>query len=294
MPGRPRGKAVRRAWLSLLGFAIVVALAFGLLIFTWMIDETRFDRPSEQFDALASQIDRLPGVDHVETERWVEAPTFSAPTSSLAAVVDAAALPRLLNAVCSTAHPDPITWSLRVQTTSTAAVTLFATSGEGGDIAGQGDCLEFGFDAVGLVDGIDRAAPGLAVQPLIPESARLMLVALDDEASDGFRHLLPLVEHSEDLIVAAGLDPDSVLEVNASHLGVVLEPGESDGYLSLLSRLAERHAVSAFWADTADRQMDGIAKLQLVAPGAEHQAIENAIRESGLRIADLPIRFIDQ
>src|SRR5690606_2167166 len=107
------------------------------------------------------------------------------------------ALPRLLTALCSTAHPDPVTWSLRVQTTGAAAVTLFATSGESGDIAGEGHCLDFGFDAVGLVDGIDRAAPGLAVQPLIPEDSRLMLVALEDEASDGFSHLLPLVEHSE-------------------------------------------------------------------------------------------------
>lgn len=293
MTGRPRAGTRRRVWLSALGVVITAVLAWGLLLFAWMIDETHFDRPSEEFDALATQFDRLPGVAHVETERWVEAPAFSAPTSLLSAVVDVTALPGLLRTACSAAYPEPVTWSLRVSTAADAEVSMRATSDPTGGALGDAHCLDFGFDAVGLVHELDRAAPGIAIQPLVLENGELAFVALDEEPSGGFSRLLPLVEHSADLIAAAGLDPNTRVEINSPDLGVVLAPDESDEYLALLTQLADDHAVRSFWASPADSQRDGSAKIQIVAPGGQRAAIETAIRTSGVPSADVPVRFIE-
>ena len=145
-----------------------------------------------------------------------------------------------------------------------------------------------------LVEELDRVAPGLAVQPTIWENGRLALVALEEEMPTGFTHLLPLIEHADDLLVAAGLDANGVVEVNAANLGLVLEPGESEAYLALLTELAEGRAVSSYWADDAGTQADGIDKVQIVAPDEQHAAIEEIIRSSGLHIADLPVRFLEQ
>ena len=66
------------------------------------------------------------------------------------------------------------------------------------------------------------------------------------------------------------------------------------GYLALLTELAEDRAVSSFWADGGGAQADGIEKVQIVAPDEQHAAIEEIIRSSGLHIADLPVRFLEQ
>lgn len=61
---------------------VAVGLACGAMVMLgWMVDETHFDRPDEGFDELAAQMERLPGVSVDAKERWVEAPTFSNPTS---------------------------------------------------------------------------------------------------------------------------------------------------------------------------------------------------------------------
>ncbi|SBS72141.1 hypothetical protein [uncultured Microbacterium sp.] len=290
---RPHAGAWRGVWLSALGVAITAVVAWGLLLFAWMIDETHFDRPSAEFDAFTTQIERLPGVALVETERWVEAPAFWTPTSLLSAVVDVTALPGLLRTACSTVYAEPVTWSLRVSTAADAEVSMHATSDATGEALGDARCLVFGYDAVGLVHELDRAAPGLAIQPLVLENETLAFVALDEEPSGGFSRLLPLVEHCADLVAAAGLDPNTPVEISSPDLGVVLTPDESGEYLALLTQLAGDHAVRSFWSSPADSQMDGSATIQVVAPEDQRTAIENAIRASGVESADAPVGFIE-
>ncbi len=292
-PADPRARIRRGAWLIVLTPGIVGLLVWGLLLFTWTIDETHFDRPSEELDALAAQVDRLPGVSQVQTERWVEAPAFATPTSWLSAVVDAAALPRLLRAACSTAHPEPLTWSLRVLTAADAEVALHATSDPARGAGGDRLCLDFGFDAKALVHELDRAAPGLAIQPMVLDDGGLALIALDEEAPGGFSRLLPLVEHAPDLIAAAGLDRNIQVEISSADLDVQLAPGESDAYLVLLTRLADDLAVRSFWSIPAGMGQDRVDKVQIVAPADQHTAIEDAVGASGLRIAGAPIGFIE-
>lgn len=283
---RGRARIAKRVGVWVVVLAIVGLVTGALVVFAWMIDETHFDRPSAQFDAFRAQLDDLPGVDVVDAERWVEAPTFSSPTSWLSVTVDEAAVAGLLAAACSTDYPDAVTWSINVRTPTAAEVLLNASSG-------ADPCVDFGFDAVGLVAVLDRVAPGLAIQPAIWENGRFALVALEDEAPGGFTHLLPLVEHAEELLAAASLGSGDVIEINSANLGFTLEPGESDRYLSLLRELADDHAVQSFWADGGGAQTDGIAKVQIVAPTSQHESIEDAIRTSGVHIADLPVRFLE-
>jgi hypothetical protein len=291
---RPRRKIVKRVWLSVLVLVIVGVVTGVLVMFGWMVNESHFDRPSQEFDALETQLESLPGVDSVDKERWVEAPTFSDPTSWMSVTVDEAGVPGLLEAACSTDYPDPVTWSIRVRTTTAAEVSLHAAPADVDTADGDVGCPDFGFDAVRLIDELDRVAPGLAIQPTIWESGRLTLVALEEEMPTGFTHLLPLIEHADDLLVAAGLDATEVLEINSANLGFVLEPGESELYVALLTELAERRSVRSYWADGGGTPIDGSAKVQIVAPDEHHAAIEKIIRSSGLHIADLPLRFLEQ
>jgi len=290
---RPRRKIVKRVCLSVLVLAIIGVVTGALVLLSWMVNETHFDRPSQEFDELETQLENLPGVDSVDKERWVEAPTFSDPTSWMSVTVDEAGLPGLLQAACSTGYPDGVTWSIRVRTPSAAEVSLYAAPTAPSTAGGDARCPDFGFDAVRLVDELDRVAPGLAVQPSIWENGRLELVALE-ELPAGFTHLLPLIRHADDLLGAAGLDANAVVEINSANLGLTLEPGESDAYLTLLTELAASHAVSSYWADGGGTPMDGIEKVQIVAPDEQHAAIEELIRSSALHIADLPVRFLEQ
>ena len=290
-PGRPR--RTRRVWVPVLVLAIVGLVTGAVVMLGWMVDETHFDRPSQEFDELETELASLPGVDGVEKERWVEAPTFSNPTSWLSVTVDQAGLPGLLEAACSTDYPDAVTWSVRVRTPAAAEVSLYAAP-TALKAAGDTPCPDFGFDAVHLVDELDRVVPGLAIQPAIWEDDRFALVALEEEIPAGFTHLLPLIEHADELLAAAGLDANEAVEINSANLGLVLEPGESDGYIALLTELAVSHAVSSYWADGGGTPIDGIEKVQIVAPDQQHAAIEEAIRSSGLHIADRPLRFLEQ
>lgn len=285
-----RSKILRRVLVAVLVLAGVSLVFVGLLILSWMIDETHFDRPSAAFDDLEAQIASLPTVEGVDKERWVEAPTFSSPTSWMSVTVGEAGLAALLDAACSTEYPDPVTWSVRVVTPTAAEVSLHATSFPATAVG----CPDFGFDAEPLVAEIDRVAPGIHVQPSTWDDSRFALVALDDGMPAGYAHLLPLVEHADELLAAAGLDAARAVEINSMNLGMILPQGESADYLALLSELADEHEVTSFWADGDGAQVDGIDKVQIVAPESEHAAIERAIRSSSLHIADLPVRFIEQ
>jgi len=291
---RPRARIVKRVWLSVLTAGIVGFAIGGFVLFGWMANETHFDRPSQAFDQLQAQLKNLPGVEGVDKERWVEAPTFSNPTSWMSVTVDEAGVPGLLEAACSTDYPDAVTWSIRVRTPGAAEVLLFAApTATGTGIPGE-RCPDFGFDAVGLIKAVDQVAPGLAVQPTIGEDGRFTLVEIEEAVPMGFTHLLPLIEHADDLLAAAGLGAGELVEINASTLGLTLEPGESDAYLALLTELSESRAVSSYWADSGGRPVDGVEKVQIVAPDEHHAAIEQIIRSSGLHIADLPLRFLEQ
>lgn len=285
---------VKRVWPTVLVITVSAIVVGAFVMFAWTANETHFDRPSQEFDAFGTQVENLPGVAFLDQGRWVEAPTFSNPTSWIHVTVNEAGLPGLLEAACSTDYPDEVTWSIRVQTPTAAEVSLHPAPTDPTRSGRDTPCPDFGFDAVQLVDELDRVAPGLAVQPAIWESGRLAFVAAEEEMPTGFTHLLPLVEHADDLLAAAGLDANDLVEINSANLGLVLEPGESVGYLALLSELAADHAVSSFWADDGTMPQGGIEKVQIVAPAQHHAAIEDIIRSSRLHVADLPVRFIEQ
>ncbi|WP_344065120.1 hypothetical protein [Microbacterium pumilum] len=260
-----------------------------------MIDDTRFGRPSEEFDAVAAQIEDLPGVSSVESDRWVEAPFVDAPSSSIAVTVDEGGLPGVLDAACSTDYPGNIQWSLRVHTATATLVSVHEKSDEPEDGGGGSPCPSFGFDAVGLVEEIDRVVPGLAIQSSIWEDGMLTLVALGEESAvseASLASLLPLVAHSGELLAGAGMGPTAHLEINASTLGLIVEPGEEDAYVALLTRLAEDHDVRNFWADGSGTPEDGIERVQIVAPEGQRTMIEQLVRASGLHIAEFPIKFV--
>jgi hypothetical protein len=285
-----------------LALVAVVGLVVGaLVVFTWMIDETHFDRPDARFDRLESQLDGLPGVSVDASERWVEAPTFSGPTSWISLDVDQANLPRLLEAACGMEYHDPVTWSLRVRTDAgdvvsvhTGAVHSDSVHADAATPQRAGDdprCIDAGFDIGAVVGQVDRLRLGVDLQPSIWEGGRFALVAID-AASDDLLTVLPLVAHADELRDSAGLEPDRLVEITAPSLGIVIEPGEQDRHLALLSELAGEHGVRTLWADDGTAQIDGTAKVQVTAPPGEHSAIEEAIRASGLPFADYPVRFL--
>ncbi|WP_404434002.1 hypothetical protein LG299_05620 [Microbacterium lacus] len=285
-----RTRIVKRVSLSVLVLAIAGVVIGVLVLLAWMVDETHFERPSQEFDDFERQVGSLPGVDGVDKERWVEAPTFSSPTSWMSVSVEESGLPGLLEAACSADYPDPVTWSIRVRTPAATEVSFHADATDSNAAVSQARCPDFGFDGASLVDELDRVAPGLAVQPAIWDNGRFALVVVEG----GFTQVLPLVEHANELLAAAGLDADNPVEISSENLGVVLEPGESQEYLALLTELTELHSVRSFWADPDGAQADGIEKVQIVAPDDEHAAIEESIRASGLHLADYPVRFIEQ
>ncbi|MBB5843992.1 hypothetical protein HD599_002315 [Conyzicola lurida] len=277
---------MKRVWLGVAVAAAVGAVFASLVVFVWTIDETHFDRPDESFDRLAARIEKTHGVTVDDSQRWVEAPTFSDPRSWIQLTVDEPDLPELLSTACAADYPDPVDWSLRVATDNGSVVSLAAAP------AGDVPCLDFGFDAPGLVAEIGRSVPNVELQASIWDNGRFALVVVDDDAG-ALPALLPLVDHAEDVRDAAGLDTSEPVEINAAALSVVIAADEHDRYLALLTDLAENHGVTSFSADVGT-QTDGIGKVQIRASSRERDGIENAIRTSGLPIADLPVRFLPQ
>ncbi len=291
--GRSPHRVGRRVWLTILALSIGALVLGALVMFSWTVNETRFDRPSPQFDELASSVESLPGVRSVQAERWVEAPTFFEPTSWMSVTVDQSGLQDLLDAACTTEYPDPITWSIVVRTPAASEVSLHAPATRAGVAGPQSRCPDFGFDAVRLVAELDRVAPGLAVQPAIWGDGRLAFVEVAEEVPEGFARLLPLVERSADLVAAASVDGNWNVEINSANLGLVLAPGESDAYLALLTDLADL-GVTSYWAGEGGTPSEGVSTVQIVAPSHNHAEISAAILSSSLPVADLPIRYMEQ
>jgi hypothetical protein len=282
------------------GIAAVVVLATGaLLLAAWSLDDTHFDRPSAEFDELGAELERLPGVEAVEKERWVEAPTFSDPTSWMFVTVSEAGLPGLLEAACTSGYPDEITWHIRVRTPAASEVALNASPSDPIPTASAPSCPDFGFDAVRLTKELDRVAPELAVQPSIWDEGVLTLLAMDDldqpdaGTPTGFADTLPLIEHADALLTAAGRDADEVVEITSPDLSLMIGPGESAAYLALLADLVHLGA-TGFRADGGGTPIGGAETVQVVAPDGRHAAIEDAVASSGLRVADLEVRFVEQ
>jgi hypothetical protein len=293
MPGSPETKrhsVTKRAWLAV-AVAGAIGVFFGaLMMFGWMIDETHFDRQDEGFDRLAAQVENTPGVSVDSRERWVEAPTFSGARSCIHLSVDEPHLVGLLTTACASAYADPVDWSLSVHTRTGSVVSLYTDAASEAPSV-ESPCPDFGFDAPGVVAEVGRSLPGLDVQASIWDNGRFALVVLDD-APGRLSAMLPLVDRADDVRVAAGLDRRRPVEINAGPLSVVIPPDEHDGYLALLSELADEHGVVSFWAG-GGTPVDGVEKVQIAAPEAEHAAIEDAVRASGLHIADLVVRFIE-
>ena len=283
----------KRIWIVAGGLGATGIVFGGVTMLGWMLNETRFDRQSEDFDSLTTQIETLPGVSVQDAQRWVEAPTFSNLSSRIGLTVAEANLPGLLDAACAGDHPETTTWSFRVETESNNAVFVHGDSTPT-NVSGGSGCINFGFDAVGFVGEVDAIVPGapsgLDLQPTI-WGGQFALVELSERVG-GITTLLPLVAHADGLRDAAGMDSNQSVEINADTLSLIIEPGEQDRYSALLSTLINDHGVTSFWADGGGTPTDGVEKVQIVAPDEEHAAIGDAIRTSGLHIADFPVRFI--
>lgn len=275
----------KRWWLSIAAVGSVGLVVGASTLFGWMVDETRFDRPDEGFERLTTQVAGVPGVTVDASERWVEAPAFFDPSSQIQLTLDEASLPALLDVACSTRYADALSWSLRVRTEGGNVVSVHSTP----DAPHGERCPDFGFDALGLIGHVDSAVRGLDLQAAVWEDGRFALATVDDASSAGLSALLPLVAHAEDLRAAAGLDPRRSVEINAPRLALVVEPGEQERYSDLLTDLVEEHGVSIYWA-TGGGQTD--EAVQMAAPDREHAGIQDAVRDSGLHVADLPVRFI--
>ncbi|KQQ05600.1 MULTISPECIES: hypothetical protein [unclassified Rathayibacter] len=284
----------KKLWISL-GALLAIGLGgAAIVVFVWMIDETHFDRPDEGFDRLTAQVESLPGASVDGSERWVEAPTFSDPTSWIGLSVDEAGLAEVIDTSCASPYPSEVMWTLRVRTDGGNSVTVNSPA-EGA--AASGPCLDSGLDAAALAERIGGAAQDLELYASNAPDGPFALVALEegsvlDDDAARISALLPLVTHAEALRDAAGVDSTVSVDIGGSLLSVLVEPGESERYRALLDRLVDEHGVTRYYADGGN-QIDGVAKVQIVAPDDQHAAIEAAVRDSGLHIADLPVRFLE-
>ncbi|WP_146079203.1 hypothetical protein [Pseudoclavibacter sp. RFBA6] len=279
-----------RVWLAAIVIALLGVLLGAATLFSWMVNETRFDRPTAAFDTFVEEVEALAGVTEVSGQRWVEAPIFVDPISQIDLDVEQEHLPALLDVLCASAHPEGVSWSLEVPAAAGGVMSLHSQTDSSGRALSGGTCPSFGFDAVPLVDALDSAVPGLAVQPAIWENDRFALVSIE-ETRDGYLHLLPLVQNAEVLLAAAGLDPDREVEINSTTLGATILPGQQEPYLALLTDLAEDHEVGAFWADGGSAPTGARDHVNVTARAAQHAAIKSRIGASGLHITDFPVTF---
>lgn len=284
----------RRWWLPLAAVAATGLAVGGATLFSWTISETPFDRPDPGFDRLTAQIASVPGVEVRESARWVEAPVFLDPTSRLVLDVDEASLPAVLETACSTEYADHVAWTFRVLTDGGNAVSVHGPwEGPGG----ASRCPELDVDPADLLGPLDDVVSGLDLQAAVWDgtdgrTGRLSLLAIEDpEAPDA---LLPLVAHAEDLAAAAGVAGDRPIEISGSRISALVQSGEQERYAALLAELLGRHGVTGFFDSSDGTQTDGVDKVQVTAPESEHAAVEEALRESGLSIAALPVRFLPE
>jgi len=268
--------------------AVVGALAAGaaaLLVFSWTIHETRFDRPDPAFDALAADVTAVPGVSDVSGQRWVEAPPFLDPSSWMHVTADVSAFDAVRALACENAYPDAVSWSVDLDAAAGTRVSASAAEERG--------CPAFGFDVEPVASEIARVAPGSVVQAAVREPGLFAITSLDGAPSDALSGLLPLVAHADTLREVAGVGRETTVEVSGPQLGVELAPGEGAGYHSLLTALIADHGVTYFSFGGAGTPIDGVERVQVRAPNAQHPAIERLIAGSGLPVASLPVAFLE-
>ncbi len=263
--------------------AATVLLSVGaVVVFAWTVDETHFDRPDPDFSALAAELATVDGVINVQHERWVEAPTFSDPSAAIHVTLTDAALPIVQNIACARDYSDAVSWAFEVVTPANTRVAMFADAAPG--------CPDVGFEAASVVTEIDRLVPGEKVQAAMWEGTRFSVSALEDITA-GMSASLALVENADALRASAGVDPDTVVEVGSSLLGVEIGPGEAAGYHALLSRLVAEYDVTGLFTG-GGTPIDGVEKVQVSAPATHHTDIVREIAASRLPIADLPVTFL--
>ncbi|PPG77352.1 hypothetical protein C5C52_14510 [Rathayibacter sp. AY1E5] len=265
----------RRLLLPVAGVLAAALAAGGLTLLVWTIDETPFARPDAGFDRLTSEVAAVPGVSLDGAERWVEAPAFGPPTSWVGVAVEEPALADALATACATEYADPVLWSFRATSAGGNALS-FAGAEEP-----TGACPAPAVDASGLLERIDGLGRGLELHASLREGA----FALDsfEDVSGGLPALLPIVRAAEDLRDAAGAERGAPVEISGPWAAITVGPGEQERTAALLTTLVEEHGVTAYWATE-----DG---LRIVAPDGGHAAIEAAVRDSGLPVADRPLRF---
>lgn len=262
--------------------AVVAVGGAGAALFGAMVDETHFPRPTAEFDALRGEMDAVHGVRVLQSERWVEAPTFSHPSSWMSVETTAAALPTMLDALCESTYAEPVSWAIEVETSSGTRVSLYSEATLG--------CAQFGLDPLGTVSEIDAVAPGTQVQAAVADTGLLTLFSM---TYDGIDTVAPLVAGAETIRTAARLPVDTAVEVAGSQLGVTVRDGEAAAYDALLTRLIDEFDVSYFAFGGGGTPTDGVEKVQVIAPAEYHAAITSAIEESALPVADLPVAFLD-
>ncbi len=264
--------------------AVVGAIATGgaaLLLFGWMIDETRFDRPDAAFDALAAEVSAVPGVTDVQKQRWVEAPLFVNPSSWMQVTGDVSAFTAVRDVACASTYSEPVKWGFDLDVGGGTRVTAYTGEGRG--------CPEVGFDLESVASEIGRVAPGNIIQAAVWDTGRFALSSLD---GPGVAQLLPLVAHADTLRDAAGVAPSMPVEVGGSQLGVEIRPGEAAAYHALLTTLIDDHDVTFFSYGGGGTPIDGVETVQVTAPDAQHAAVERLIAASGLPVAELPVSFL--
>ncbi|KDP91429.1 MULTISPECIES: hypothetical protein [Clavibacter] len=281
---------VRWIRISVVGLVVVALVGSALVVLGWTIDERHFARPDAGFDRLTTRMDALAGVDVRHAERWVEAPTFSDPSSWIELEVDAAHLPEALAAVCAAEHPDAVALTLLVDAGASTTVTVHDEVPEAGDASGP-RCFDPGFDVVGLADAAGRLVPGIDLQPTLWEDGRFALASLEYDLGD-ITDMLPLVAHADELRDAAGLAPGQPVQIDSMTVGVTVWPDEHERWPALLDELVTEHGVTSVYADDGSTQTDGVAKVQVSAPEEAHAAVEARIRASALAIAEYPVRFL--
>lgn len=288
-PSDPR-RVRRRAAAWVLGATTAVAVISGAVLFSWMVNETHFERPDPDFDALVGEISGLSGVSDVQSERWVEAPTFVGPTSWLDLTVTDAGLPAVMQTLCGTVYTDPVSVGVRVVTP--AGTALVVGNDLDDPVFSSGTCPDFGVDAGALVREVDRLAPGVDLYASLRQENELALSAFEAAPTAGYAEMLPLVTQSEAIRAAAGLDHSGTVILESPSLSVPVTAADGDAYAALLATLARDHLVRSFAVvPDAEAPVDGI---QIIAPPRRHDEVARIVAASGIPAAALPVRFLPQ
>ncbi|MDI6942205.1 hypothetical protein QMO46_01670 [Microbacterium barkeri] len=206
-PTTQRSSAARAIRVSALLLSAIAIVAAGVTLYSWIVNEEHFARPSAAFDALEERIGSLPGVVAVEKERWVEAPTFSQPTSWMRVEVEQSGLRGLLDAACSSDYPDPVSWSVTV---------------DDGTASGLADLLPL----LGHVDEIAESA-GRDRAGSVEVNSPFLAVTIADRESDEYLALLR--ELVEDHSVTSFWADDSGTRVDGVERVQIAAPTDDRG-----------------------------------------------------------------